>query len=181
MVRARRGGAGEGLMAVHALSRSRWLGLALSVAIVMVASVAVWVSGLTTSNPVLASVRNRIDPVPGGAFVNESVSFRSSSGRQASHRAVPVGHAWRLQTLRAVNCEDGARPMEFLLADADGTVQAVLSTVSAGPVLVSAGGTLVWNGSVIVPGGWRVYARWHDMAGGFAACNWQYTAIEVSS
>lgn len=124
-----------------------------------------------------AAVGNRSPVGSGRVFVNQSVSFDSSPGSNASWRAVPEGRLWRLQTLRAANGEDGPRPMQFLLADRDGTAHAVLSLSAANPVDVAAGGTLAWTGSVVVPAGWRVYATWAGMTGG-ARCNWQYTALE---
>jgi hypothetical protein len=126
---------------------------------------------------VFASIDNRAPLGSGETFVNQSVSFDSQPGTLASFRPVPTGRYWRLQTLRATNCEDQPRPMEFVLADQDGTTHAVLSLEGATPRVVPAQGALAWTGSVLVPAGWRVYARWHDMAGGHR-CNWQYTAIE---
>lgn len=124
-------------------------------------------------------IDNRSPLDAGRVFVNQSVSFDSSPGTNASWRAVPDGVRWRLQTLRAVNGEDGPRPMQFVLADRDGTAHAVLSLSAANPVEVAGGGVLAWTGSVEVPAGWRVYATWQAMAGG-ARCNWQYTAVEES-
>ena len=117
------------------------------------------------------------DPKDGGALVNESVSFSSVAGDQGSFRTVPNGKFWRLQTLRALNGEAGAHKMEFVLTDQDGTTHAVLVDGPSAPVSVAAGGTLAWDGDIIVPQGWRVYARFLGMTGG-STCNWQYTAIE---
>lgn len=126
---------------------------------------------------VWASIVNRAPLAEGETLVNQSVSFDSQPGDSASHRAVPEGRYWQLQTMRATNCEAAPRAMEFLLADQDGTTHAVLSLEAATPTLVEPGGALAWNGSVMVPARWRVYARWRGMTGG-GRCNWQYTAIE---
>jgi hypothetical protein len=126
---------------------------------------------------VFASVENRAPLAAAETLVNQSVSFDSGRGTLASFRSVPPGRYWEVQTLRATNCEDAPRPMEFVLADQDGTTHAVLSLEGATPTMVPAHGALAWNGSVRIPAAWRVYARWHEMTGG-KRCNWQYTAIE---
>ena len=126
---------------------------------------------------VFAAVINRAPLAEGENLVNQSVSFDSQAGDLASHRAVPEGRYWELQTMRATNCEAEPRAMEFVVADQDGTTHAVLSLESATPTVVQPGGALAWNGSVMVPARWRVYARWRAMAGG-GRCNWQYTAVE---
>lgn len=126
---------------------------------------------------VFASIENRAPLAAGETLVNQSVSFDSGRGTLASFRAVPTGRYWEVQTLRATNCEDGPRPMEFVLADQDGTTHAVLSLEGATPTVVPPNGALAWNGSVRIPANWRIYARWHEMTGG-ERCNWQYTAIE---
>jgi hypothetical protein len=129
------------------------------------------------STNVFAAIVNRGQLGSGETLVNQSVSFDSQRGELASYRAVPDGVYWQLQTMRATNCEDAARPMEFVLADRDGTTHAVLSLEGATPTMVPPHGALAWTGNVMVASGWRVYARWHAMDGG-ARCNWQYTAIE---
>ncbi|MDQ1372996.1 MAG: hypothetical protein QOJ09_334 [Actinomycetota bacterium] len=133
-------------------------------------------AALDSSN-VFAAIVNRGQLGQGEMLVNQSVSFDSQRGDLASYRSVPEGRYWQLQTLRATNCEDQPRPMEFVLADRDGTTHAVLSLEGATPTIVAAHGALAWTGSVMVAEGWRIYARWHAMAGG-GRCNWQYTAIE---
>ncbi|RMH67394.1 MAG: hypothetical protein D6683_17880 [Actinomyces sp.] len=125
------------------------------------------------------SSRIRIATSPtDGFFVNETVSFTSSAGDNASFRG-PGTYPWLLQTLRAFNGEGAARDMRFLLTDSDGVEHAVLSMSDVSPVSVPSGDVLVWNGNVIVPPTWRIYAKWYSMAGG-ASCNWQYTAVELS-
>jgi hypothetical protein len=132
------------------------------------------------STNVFAAIVNRGQLGEGETLVNQSVSFDSQRGELASYRAVPDGRYWQLQTMRATNCEDDPRAMEFVLADQDGTTHAVLSLEGATPTMVAPHGALAWNGSVMVSAGWRVYARWHGMQGG-SRCNWQYTAIERTS
>jgi hypothetical protein len=110
-------------------------------------------------------------------FRNESVSFVSSLGDNASFRTVPKNETWELQTLRAFNGEGAAREMLFLLTDADGTHHATI-TMSGKIESVDPSRELSWNGSVIVPSGWRIYAKWMGMAGG-SSCNWQFTAVTL--
>lgn len=146
---------------------------------VVVAAVAAGAAGMAALDGanVFASIENRAPLGTGEQLVNQSVSFDTTPGTLASFRPVPTGVFWEVQTLRATNCEAEPRAMEFVLADQDGTTHAVLSLEGATPTVVPPKGALAWHGSVKIPAHWRVYARWHGMAGG-QRCNWQYTAIE---
>ena len=143
----------------------------------MAATVGAAASTLLFNPDVFAAISNRVRLTPEETFVNQSVSFVSTAGRLSSSRPVPTDRFWTLQTMRATNCEAESRAVEFLLLDHDGTTHAVLSEAAVNPVPVPPGGSLSWNGSVKVPAGWRVTARWHGMTGG-GRCDWQYTAVE---
>lgn len=112
---------------------------------------------------------------------NESVSLTSAAGEgTSSYRSVPSGKYWILTNLRAYNGEAGDRKISFILADADGTAHGCLSN---GPLARNTVATLeeaAWDGRVIVPENWRIYAKWHGMTGG-STVNWQYIAVERSN
>lgn len=124
-------------------------------------------------------------------LVGQSVSFYTppepgGDWGISSRRAAPARHYWEVRTLRASNfCQATAKPMEFFVADPDGTTHAVIVTGPLAPVEVASGSTLVWSARqhepVIVPAGWSVGARWYgthpeDDTG--EKCDWQYTAVQ---
>ncbi|HET7489953.1 MAG TPA: hypothetical protein VFJ85_18650 [Acidimicrobiales bacterium] len=145
----------------------------------------------------------------GRTFVNQSTSFVSGPGTNASRRpqatertttslfsppvtGLPAGVEWRLLWLRAHNCEDAPRRLEFFVVDeaAPATVRKFTQTdtwVTGQPnrdvsVEVAAGGQLSWTApagaDVVVGPGQSVGARWYGMAGGAEACNWQFAAVQ---
>lgn len=111
-------------------------------------------------------------------FKNESTSFVSVAGDQASTITLPLHQVWKIETLRATNNDTVARDIEFQLTDADGVVHVVLSNSTTGRNSIPAGSAAVWNGSVAVPGGWKVSVKWYGLAVSTNQ-NWQYTAVSI--
>jgi hypothetical protein len=141
-------------------------------------------------------------------FVNQSTSFTSKAGQLSSRRpqagepattslfappsqGLPAGVEWRVLWLRARNCEDGSRPMEFFVQDeARGTVRRFVQNdawmvgqpARSVAVSVAPGGELAWTDTTAAPlvvgPGQSIGAKWNAMTGGAANCNWQFAAIE---
>lgn len=109
-------------------------------------------------------------------FIAESVSFTSVLGDQNSFRAVPVGRAWEIYTLRARNGEAATKEIVFQLVDPDGLQYAVISPTGT-HMSVGTLGQCGWDGRLIIPALWTLRAYFFNMAGG-STCNWQYTGVE---
>lgn len=112
-----------------------------------------------------------------GTHVNQFVTFSNSSGDYVSFRSPNAGTYWELQSVRAENAKAGAHDVMFFVADSAGVEHILLSNTGVAPVSVPSGDRLVWNGSVIVPDGWRLYCKFFDLSGS-ETCNWSYSAIE---
>ena len=120
-----------------------------------------------------------LSPAIGGiyfpaSFENESVSFDSVLGENASFRTISAGAPLILNSMRAVNGDVLARDISFLLVDGDGITHGHMSMNGLDRVSVPSGHAAVWNGAMLVPAGFRVYAKWFSMSPGHR-CNWQYT------
>lgn len=92
---------------------------------------------------------------------------------------VPNGEVWELQSLRVTNCSDQAQRVSGKVTDQDGFTYIALPEV--GPIEVPAGGVYSWQGSLMIPAGWRVYAEWFDLDGSGCKNNAQTTALVLQT
>jgi len=109
-------------------------------------------------------------------FRNGGKSLTATAGDNVSIVIVPAGEVWELNTLRVVNGDTVARDVQLSLTDADGTEQAVLSMTAQARQSIATTGVGSWNGSILVPGGWRVSVKWYALALS-TVCSWQFIAI----
>jgi hypothetical protein len=90
--------------------------------------------------------------------------------------SVPTGETWELQSVRINQNEGAARDVSMKLADGDGTTHAILTMDGSYKISCPAGESVGWNGSIMVPEGWRIYTEYYDLTGG-SNCNWQFMAV----
>jgi len=112
-------------------------------------------------------------------------SFKGDvAGLRSSWRTVPAGLYWRPESIRATNCEAGARRMDVALLGPGNIQQGVITSAAggSGPVVVPAGGTWTWKASdtasrLVLPEGWSLGVRWLDMRGDAPTrtCSWSAT------
>lgn len=121
------------------------------------------------------AIENRVALPDGRDLYNFSVSFNSVAGDQASYRTVPDGKLWELVSLRATHTEPGPVNVGFLVTDGATDVAYLTNGPDGLPAITT---TIGWTGSLFVPEGWRIYAQFRGMAGGYSDNNWQYIVYE---
>lgn len=123
-------------------------------------------------------------PVFGGAGLlytirTEQKTSLTSAASGASFFAVPAGVVWELRAVHATNPESLPLDLEFVITDSDGTTHASLSNGENGINAIAAGGVAAWDGSILVPETFRIYARWSGGAGQGATLAWRLYAYET--
>ena len=123
-------------------------------------------------------------PISGGSGVTRTIrteqktsSTASASG--ASFFTVPDGVVWELRAVHATNPETGSLNLEFVITDSDGTTHASLSNGTNGINAIATGGVAAWDGSILVPETFRIYARWTGGASESETLAWRLYAYET--